>query len=135
MRGIIGGLIGLGLIGGVGSVVFNHHGATVQIRDKNGHVQSVHLDFGKQHFQCPSGEEAKLQPLLIRQGRIKLTLQGVEKDLQQVTKQYPGKHPHVPHKVLVHVTAEYARFKALVKAYHSAVHQYNAMLDRDCTPA
>lgn len=133
MRRILGGLVGLGLVGGAGSVIYNHHGgATVQIRDKNGHVQNVQLDFGKKSFSCPSGEQAQLEPLLIRQGRIKLTLQGVDKDLQKILKEYPGAHPNIPHAVLVRAKSEYARVKPLVKAYRAAVDQYNAKLRRDC---
>ena len=136
MRRIIGGLAGLGLIGGVGSVIYNHNhtGATVQIRGKNGQVQSVHLDFGKKQFNCPSGEDAKLQPFLIRQGRIKLTLKDVASDLKQIETKYPlSKHERVPHYVVVRAKADIKRGKRLLTAYDGAVHQYNAELHRDCT--
>lgn len=136
MRRLISGVAGLALVGGVGSVVYNHNhtGATVQIRGKNGQVQSVHLDFGKKQFSCPSGEDSKLQAFLIRQGRIKLTLQAVESELKQIDREYPrGKHVHVPHHVVVRVNADLKRGKRLLTAYGAAVDHYNTALHRDCT--
>lgn len=135
MRRLIAGLAGLGLIGGVGSVVYNHNqtAAIVQIRGKNGQVHSVHLDFGKKQFSCPYGEDSKLQPLLIQQGRIKLTLHGVENELQQIAAKYPSKSSKPPHSVAVRFVSEYKRGKLLLKAYQASVNEYNATLHRDCT--
>ena len=132
MRRIIGGLAGLGLIAGAGSVVYNHHGATVQIKGPNGQVQNVHIAFGKQHYQCPSGEDSKLNPVLIREGRIKLTVQGLEADLRKIDRKYPGKH--APHSVVTRYDADVVRGRRLLKAYRAAVHEYNGILGRDCTP-
>jgi hypothetical protein len=132
MRRIIGGLVGLGLIAGAGSVAYNKHGATVQIKGPNGQTQTVHLAFGKKHFQCPSGEDSKLNPVLIRQGRIKLTVNSLETQLERIDHKYPGKH--APHSVVMRYTADVSRGKRLLKAYRASVHEYNAMLTRDCTP-
>ncbi len=133
MRRIVAGLAGLGLVAGAGSVVYNHHGATVQIKGPNGQVHSVHLAFGKQHFQCPPGEDSKLNPILIRQGRIKLTLNGLETDLRKIDHEYPTAK-HAPHSVIRHYNADVSRGRRLLKAYRSSVHEYNATLARDCTP-
>lgn len=138
MRRLIGGLAGLGLIAGTGSVIYNHHGgATVQIKGPNGQVHNVHLDFGKQHYSCPSGEEAKLNPLLVRQGRIKLTLNGVAHELHLVEQKYPGRKAlkSAPTHVLVQVRADLKRGDRLAKAYSAAVKEYNATLNRDCSPS
>lgn len=131
MRRIIGGLAGLGLIAGAGHVVYNNHGATVQIEGPNGQVQNVNIPFGKKEFSCPAGTHDKTEPLLIRMGRIKLTLRGVDAELRRIDKKYPGSH--APHAVVVRYNADVRRGRRLVKASNATTDEYNAILEHDCT--
>lgn len=140
MRRLIAGLAGLGLIGGVGSVAYNHNGATVRIRGSNGQMQSVHVGFGKQRYNCPSGEDAKLNPLVIREGRIKLTMKSVEVELRRLKQKEPG--AHASRQAIVRYNASVPRYNAairrarrLMSAFDATAHQYNRIIDSDCTAA
>src|SRR3954466_16164404 len=84
-------LAGLGLIGGAGSVAYNQHGdAIVKIKGKDGHVQTVSIKAsGGATFSCPSGTRDRLAPLDIKAGRIKLTLQQVRRQENQLERRYP----------------------------------------------
>jgi hypothetical protein len=67
LREAAAGPAGLGLIGGAGSVVYNHNGdATVRIKGTNGNVQTVHIA-GRDarsaiERQYPSHEAPRLAP-------------------------------------------------------------------------
>jgi hypothetical protein len=135
VRRVMAGLAGLGLIGGVGAVTHNDDGSTtVSITDKNGKVHTVNIagDGGKT-FSCPDGTEAKLDPVDIRAGRIKLTLRRVDKSMSSLEKRYPrGKGPPTP--AAHRYNGLLKREKQLIKAYNETVDQHNAVIDSDCDP-
>ena len=140
MRRIIAGIASLGLIGGVGSVVYNNHGATVRIRGSNGQMQSVHIGFGKHRYECPSGESQKLNPLVIREGRIKLTMKDVVAELRRLKAKPPGAHASRQaiaryNAVVPRYNAALRRARRLGSAFDATAHQYNAIIDSDCTAA
>jgi hypothetical protein len=135
VRRVAAGLAGLGLIGGVGAVTYNDDGSTtVSITDKNGKVQTVNIDGdGGRSFSCPDGTEAKLEPIDIRAGRIKLTLRRVDKGMSALEKRYPrGKR--APAAAAHRYNGLLKREKQLIKAYNETVDQHNAVIDSDCDP-
>jgi hypothetical protein len=131
------GIAGLGLVAGAGSVAYNHNNksATVHIRGANGQVQSVHIGFTGRQFSCPSGEHNKLNPLVIKAGRIKLSLKGVEADLRSVDEKYPSRKllAHAPRGVIERFSAELERGKRLESAFNANADRYDAMIKADCT--
>lgn len=137
MRRIIAGLAGLGLVAGAGSVAYNHNGATVRIKGRNGQVQSVHIGLSGRQYSCPSGEHDKLNPLLIQAGRIKLTLNGVEAKLHRIVAKYRtrSRFAHAPRQVRERFAAELTQRKRLASAFNAAGHRYNTLLHADCAPA
>ena len=133
VRKAAGVLASLGLIGGAGSVAYNQHGdATVKITDQNGQVHSVQISSANgTSFSCPSGTDAKLEPIDIRAGRIKLTLQALRRSERQVMTKYPT-HT-APHAVVVRYAALIRRDDRLVDAFNAEIDAHNAILHRDCT--
>jgi hypothetical protein len=131
IRKAVAGLAGLGLIGGVGSVAYKHGDAMVKIKDASGQVHTVVIggDGGRQ-YSCPSATDNRLEPIDIRAGRIKLTLQAVRRSEQAIERRYPG---HIaPHAVVVRFNALARRDDRLVTAYNAQIDEHNAVLDRDC---
>ena len=108
---VAGGLAALGLIGGVGHVVYHDGSATVKIKDSAGHTQSADIGMGGQKYRCPRGEHDKLDPYVERAGRIQITLRGVN------------------------VNLEPSRYNALVDEYNRTVDEYNSILHADCSAA
>jgi hypothetical protein len=128
------GLVGLGLIGGAGTVYYNNHGdATVKIENKKtGQVQTVRIVGGDgRSFSCPSGENEQLDPHVIRLGRIKITLRQVRRVERRLEREYPT---GAPSSVLARYNALHRRDDRLVDSYNAEVNTHNAILDRDCTP-
>ena len=70
LRAAATGLAGLGLVGGVGSVVYDDDGgAQVTIKDKQGGTESVKIGGGGgKEFSCPSSTSDQLEPIDIRAG-------------------------------------------------------------------
>jgi hypothetical protein len=158
----VAGVVGLGLIGGVGAVTHGDDGSTkVTITDDKGHQQTVEIAGGNgKTFSCPSGVDAKLEPIDIEAGRIKITMQNNRKELDALDtridaakkvidgldKRYPT--GEAPHKVVVrynrlvkNANRLVKRDKALVKrddqlvdAYNAAIDRHNAVLDAECDP-
>jgi hypothetical protein len=93
VRQVAAGLAGLGLVGGVGAVTYNDDGtAKVTISDKQGRTEPVKIEGDRgQNFSCPDGTEAKLEPIDIQAGRIKITLRRVHKSISAIEKRYPGR--------------------------------------------
>jgi hypothetical protein len=108
---VVGGIAALGLIGGVGSVAWHEDSATVKVKDRNGVTHSTTLDFDGQQMSCPSDIHDKVDSLVEEIGRIKITLEGVNKYAN------PG------------------RYNKLADAYNADVNEYNAILGRDCEVA
>jgi hypothetical protein len=108
LRQAAAGLAALGLIGGVGSVVWHNGSATVKVKDANGVTHSTKLNMDGQQYSCPSGERDKVDALVEAAGRIKITLKGVN--------QY----------------ANPSRYNELVDAYNAKVDEYNSTLESDC---
>jgi hypothetical protein len=108
---VVGGLAALGLIGGVGSVAWHDGNATVKVKDSNGVTHSTSIAMDGTEYSCPSGERDKLQPFVEEAGRIKITMQGVNK------------------------YANPSRYNKLVDAYNTQADQYNATLKADCETA
>jgi hypothetical protein len=135
VRRIAAGLTGLGLIGGAGAVAYNDDGsAKVTITDKQGRKESVTIGGGGgQSFTCPDGTQAKLEPIDLRAGRVKITLRHVDKRLDAMGKRYPGGKG--PHDAVVRYNALVKRNHRLVRAYNAAIDEHNAVLNSDCEPA
>jgi hypothetical protein len=108
---VAGGLAALGLIGGVGSVAWHDGSATVKVKDSNGVTHSTTLEGSGQKMSCPSGTQDKVAKIVEEAGRIKITLESV--------------NPNV----------EPARYDGLVDAYNAEIGEYNAILKADCEPA
>jgi len=111
IRRAVAGVAALGLIGGVGHVAWHHDGATVKVEDANGvtHSTSISFDRSGATYKCPAREQARLSSMIEEAGRIKITLQGVNK------------------------YANPDRYAKLVVAYNDEIDSYNKALDRDCT--
>jgi hypothetical protein len=114
------GIAALGLIGGVGHVVYDNNGAKVTITD-HGKSKSVHIATSdEQTYTCPDSASREVKQHMIRLGRIKLTVQQVRREYRQLGEQdyrYSG---------LV------GRAVRLVRAYNAEVNATNAILGRDC---
>ena len=136
IRQFAAGLAGLGLIGGVGSVVYNNDGdATVKIKDTSGHVQTVTIKSGDgPKYMCPESAENKLKPADITLGRIELTIQHVEREEKREVKKikhlYPNGGP--PDSVLKRYYALYRRDVRLVKGYNAESDARNNVLSQEC---
>jgi hypothetical protein len=134
IRGAVAGVVGLGLIGGAGSVVYDDSGtATVTIKDRNnGTEQRVRLfgDSGGKTFSCPASTEDKLSPHDIRAGRITLTLRQVRRQKRRLERRYPGEH--APRAVIDRYDTLHRRDIRLVKAYNAEIDAHNAILEADC---
>ena len=131
---VAGGLAALGLIGGAGAVAYDDDGTTtVTVTDKRGRTESVEIAGDKgRRFWCPDGTEAKLEPIDIRAGRVKITLRRVEKRITTIEKRYPKRR--APGDVVVRYNGLVKRHGRLVKAYNNAIDAHNAVLDSDCDP-
>jgi hypothetical protein len=131
---VAAGLAGLGLIGGVGTVVYNNHGdATVQIKNnKTGRVQRVRIESGGQEFSCPLGIDDQLKPHDIAAGRIKLTLLQVRRQERAIMRRYPS--GVAPASVVDRVNVLNSRDGRLVEAYNVQIRAHNAIIRRDCSP-
>jgi hypothetical protein len=135
LREIAGGLVGLGLIGGVGAVTYDGDGtANVTITDpKTGKTESVTIaGDGSRSFSCPDGTDAKLEPIDIRAGRIKITLRRVEKRLDGIDRKHPG--GQAPDRVADRYNQLAKRGRRLVNAYNAEIDKHNAVIDSDCEP-
>jgi hypothetical protein len=136
LRRAVATLTGLGLIGGAGSVVYNHNGdATVKIKDSSGRVQTVHLGGGDgQSFSCPEGTSDKLKGTDIQAGRIKLTLLQLRRQEAALNRRYPHGRG-APRGVIVQFAALVRRDDRLVDAFNAAIDAHNAYLRENCKPA
>lgn len=134
IRKAAGILAGLGLIGGAGSVVYDHHGnATVKITNKSGQVQTVHIGgAGGRMYSCSARTNNELSRYDIALGRIKLTLKPVRRSERQIGLRYPGHQ--APDSVVRRFNALVRRDRQLVRAYNKEVAARNAILVRDCSP-
>ncbi len=122
-------------MGGVGAVTYSDDGtATVKITDKQGKVHTVTIEGdGGQTFSCPDGTQAKFEPIDIRAGRVKITLQQVHKKMDTLEKRYP--EHRAPAAAVRRYNGLLTREHPLVKAYNDAVDEHNAILTSDCDPA
>ena len=134
VRRVVAGLAGLGLVGGVGAVAYNDDGtATVTITDKQGRTQTVKIGTAEgPSFVCPDGTEAKLEPIDLRAGRIKITLRQVRKRETAIEKRYPDHE--APDGVAKRYNRLLKRDDQLVDAYNAAIDDHNAVIDADCEP-
>ena len=134
VRRVVAGVAGLGLIGGVGAVAYDDDGtAKVTITDKAGHKETVTIAGGGKKFSCPNGTDAKLEPIDIEAGRVKITLRHVRQSMGTIEKRYPDHH--APHKVVVRYNRLVTREGKLVDAYNTAIDKHNAVLTSDCDEA
>jgi hypothetical protein len=133
IRKLAAGLAGLGLIGGAGTVIYNHNGSTtVRITDpKTGQVQSVSIGASGQAFSCPAGTRNRLEPYDLEAGRIKLTLLRVRRVERAIERRYPSHN--APSSVARRYNALLRRDNRLVSAFNRAVGAHNAIISRDCT--
>ena len=130
-RAVGAGLVGPGLIGGAGAVVYNDDGsATVTIKDRSGQAQTVRLEGGGKMFSCPDSTEAKISPYDVRLGRIDLTLRQVRRKEGQLERRYPDQTAPAP--VVNRYNSLLRRDKRLVAAYNTTVDERNAIIDADC---
>ncbi len=129
------GVVGLGLVGGVGAVTYDDGGnATVTVTDKKGHKESVQIGGSNgKSYSCPDGTEAKLEPIDIHAGRVKITLRRVKKRIDAIEARYPS--GEAPGKVVDRYRALGKRENKLVDAFNSAIDQHNAVLKENCDPA
>lgn len=134
IRKAVGVLAGLGLVGGAGTVAYDHHGnATVKIKDtSSGIVHTVHIGGGGGPvYSCPAGEHNKLSKYDITLARIKLTQQPIRNTLREIERRYPDHR--APAKVASRFNALLRRDQRLVRAYNAEVDARNAILHQDCS--
>ncbi len=153
IKKLAAGVAGLGLVGGVGTVVYNKQGdATVRIKDeKTGQVQTVTISgVTGQTFSCPSGTRKKLEPYDIELGRIKITLNQVRSQelqseaksnqikaqLKQIRRQTSAIERQYPnHQAPPEVVDRYNTLRrhddGLVSAYNLEVRRFNALRSRE----
>jgi hypothetical protein len=95
----------------VGSVVYHEHSATVKIKDPNGvtHTTNINFDESSGNWSCPSSVSDDLETKVVAIGRVKITLQGVNK------------------------YADPSRYNLLVDEYNQEVDDYNATLQSKCS--
>src|SRR5215831_18949362 len=106
------GLAALGLIGGVGHVVYDNNGSpTVNFKTADGKTHTAHLKTDGTKWSCPdiNSERAALRPLTVEMGRIQVTLNSVD------------------------MLAQPGRYNRLLDAYNTDADRYNARLRQDCT--
>ena len=133
LREAAAGVVGLGLIGGVGSVVYEDDGTTkVTITDKSGKEQTVSLDGSGPAFTCPPEANARIEEIDVESGRVKLTLQKVEEDLEAIEERYPKKSKP-PARVVKRYRQLTKQHKGLVKAFNATIDEHNAVLEKECT--
>ena len=132
IRRLAAGLAGLGLIGGAGTVIYNHNGSTtVRIKDpQTGKVQSISIGGTGHAFACPAGTHKKLEPYDLAAGRIKLTLLRVRSTEHALERRYPAHD--APIAVARRYNALLLRDGRLVAAFNRMVDEHNAMIDRLC---
>jgi hypothetical protein len=109
------GIAALGLIGGVGHVVYDAQGAKVTITD-HGKTKSVHIATDGGWYTCPESTTHELEQRMIQLGRVKLTIRQLKRQ----------------HSASSWTTPSIARYSALVGEYNTETQAYNAVLDKDC---
>ena len=133
-RVIATGAVGLGLVGGVGSVVHNDDGSSTVTVDDRGRKSTVTIAAdGGQRYSCPKGVEAQLDPVTVRMGRIKLTLDRVRRQEKAIERAYPNST--APERVIKRYDKLFERDRRLVTAYNDAVDEHAGILRSDCTAA
>ena len=132
VRKAVGALVTLGLVGGAGAVAYDSDGtATVTVTDEQGREESVQIKGdGGQSFSCPEGIEARVEPIDIEAGRVKVTLRRVRKQLKAIDRRYPGKA--APADVADRYNGLVKRENRLVDAYNDSIGEHNAVLTADC---
>ena len=134
-REVAAGVVGLGLIGGIGSVTYNDDGSTnVTITGEDGKKQSVQLEGDGPAFTCPDGVTARIEEVDVESGRIKLTLQKVEDELDAIQRKYP-KSKRPPARVIKRYDRLVKQDKKLIKAFNASVDEHNKIIDEECEPA
>ena len=132
VKRIAAGLVGVGLIGGVGSVAYNPDGSATVTIDDHGKQMKVDLpmEAGGKSYNCPDGVDDTLEPFDVRAGRITLTLRQVRKQEKAIEKAHPGRTATKA------VARKYNRLAAkddrLVDLFNDTVDERNAILERDC---
>jgi hypothetical protein len=132
LRWVAGGLASIAVVGGGAAAV--HYGkngsATVKVKD-HGVTRTVKLGGpGGATFSCPAETNAKLTPVDIQGGRIKLTIQDVERELKQLETQYPG--GAAPGSVVSHYNGLVRRDRQLVTAFNQTIARHNEIIRSDC---
>jgi hypothetical protein len=132
VKRIAAGLVGVGLIGGVGSVAYNPDGSATVTIDDHGKKTKVDLpiEAGGKAYSCPADVDDKLAPYDVRAGRITLTLRQVRKQEKAIEKAHPGRT--APKAVARRYNRLAARDDRLVDLFNDAVDERNAILERDC---
>ena len=83
--------------------------------------------------RTPDGTDAKLEPIDIEAGRIKITLRRVERRIDGLDRKYPD---HVaPDRVAARYNHLLKRGKRLVAAYNDQIDRHNAIIDSECEPS
>ncbi len=132
VKRIAAGLVGVGLIGGVGSVAYNPDGSATVTIDDHGKKTTVNLpmEVGGKSYDCPDGIDDKLSPYDVRAGRITLTLRQVRKQEKAIEKAHPdGNASKAVSQRYVRLTRKDDR---LVDLFNDTVDERNAILERDC---
>jgi hypothetical protein len=150
IKGAVAGVLGLGLIGGTGAVVYDDGGsANVTITSESGREQSVRLftdDRTGKSYSCPPGTHDKLSPIDIRAGRIKLTIRQVRRQRRSVRREIRELDARYPDNVASgSVVDRYnglvdrynglgTRGKRLTSAFNRSVDAHNDVLKTECDP-
>jgi hypothetical protein len=136
VRGIVAGVVGLGLIGGAGSVAYNDDGtATIRIDERNTPNDAsddarVTFKANGKTYSCPPGVEAQLEPGDIKAGRIKITLKRNRQQLRVIEKAHPDSV--LPPAVYDEYQRLTKRDDTLVAAFNDEVSRHNAILKKNC---
>ena len=137
IRGIVTGVVGLGLIGGAGSVAYHDDGtATVKVDERNtpGDASDdarVTFKASGNKYSCPPGVRDQLEPGDIKAGRIKITMKRNRQQVHVIEKAHPDRV--LPPAVYDKYQLLAKRDKALVAAFNDQVAHHNAILKVNCT--
>ncbi len=128
---VITGVVGLGLVGGVGSVVQNEDGSSTVTIEDHGKKSSVTIEGNGRTYSCPSDVESQLEKLTILLGREKLTSERIERKLRKIKRTHPSNT--APDSVVSKYNALVKQDRKISRHYNKTVDQYNAVLKAECS--
>ncbi|MGH2959048.1 MAG: hypothetical protein ACRDKE_05545 [Solirubrobacterales bacterium] len=127
---VITGVVGLGLVGGVGSVVQNEDGSSTVTIDDHGKKSTVTISGDGKQYSCPSDVGENFDEMAIRLGRDEITSRRIRRQLRKIDRAHPGKT--APEAVAKRYNSLVEREKRITRDYNKIVDQHNDVLKSEC---